>query len=171
MVVMVLFRCPFSSVFVKKYFLLFMPLWSQLYNYETSVFMPPERAEDMAQANLAIGFRRLGPWGDSLSVRKRHFWHPFPWKETHYLPFTWPNLHGFIQNWYICLWVSEDRKCFRLVTRPKYRCMLSMYVMLSMHVIDACCSCCCSFLAWSTLCTYIQVCRYVQECTNIWKIA
>lgn len=42
----------------------------QVDNYETSVFMPPERAEDMAQLNLGVHFLRLGAWDELSSVSK-----------------------------------------------------------------------------------------------------
>eukprot|EP00752_Nemacystus_decipiens_P009403 g8406.t1 len=38
--------------------------------YESKVFMPPERAEDMAQLNLGVEFLRLGAW-DDFSSRER----------------------------------------------------------------------------------------------------
>ena len=42
---------------------------SQVDNYETSVFMPPERAEDMSRLNLGVHFLRLGAWDEISSVR------------------------------------------------------------------------------------------------------
>lgn len=42
---------------------------SQDDGYEQAIFMPPERAENMAQLNLGVQFLRLGVWDDSLSVR------------------------------------------------------------------------------------------------------
>lgn len=38
-------------------------------SYESKVFMPPERAEDLAQLNLGVEFLRLGAWDDFSSVR------------------------------------------------------------------------------------------------------
>lgn len=46
-------------------------------NYEIVVFMPPERAEDMAQINLGVHILRLGNWDDDSSVRTVWNFHIF----------------------------------------------------------------------------------------------
>lgn len=37
-------------------------------NYEKTVFIPAEKAEDMAQLQLGVYFLRLGAWDDRSSV-------------------------------------------------------------------------------------------------------
>lgn len=44
-------------------------LETQQDNYEKMVFIPPERAEDMAQPHLGVKFLRLGAWDERSSVR------------------------------------------------------------------------------------------------------
>lgn len=61
-------------------------------NYEKTAYMPPERAEDMAQLNLGVHFLRLGAWDDH-SVRSGLDWRVYWYFYVHYFMRKYPTNH------------------------------------------------------------------------------